>query len=150
MRIPLNAECIASLIWWNQINNLTKGISMGTADIDCYLFTDSSNVGWGAHVEGHTASGIWPISMRDLHINVLELNAVWLGLQSLIQHIQGCNVALMCDTMATVAYLRNQGGTKSLEMCNLALRICKWMEIHSINLIPRHICGTLNVLADSL
>ena len=54
---------------------------------------------------------------KELHINVLELNAIWLGLQAFEDILQDSNVAIMCDNVSAIAYLRNQGGTRSQQMC---------------------------------
>ena len=56
----------------------------------------------------------------QLHINVLELQAIWLGLRAFSQRVENARVALMSDNTSAVAYLRNQGGTKSLAMSDLA------------------------------
>ena len=57
------------------------------------------------------------------------------------------NVAIMCDNVSAIAYLRNQGGTRSQQM---AIDTCEWAEKWSMTLIPRHLPGHLNVLADHL
>ena len=88
-------------------------------DVEYYLYTDISTQGWGAHLQELTASGIWSQDQTQLHINVLELQAMWLGLKAFSQR-----VALMSDNTSAVAYLRNQGGTKSLQMSDLATDIC--------------------------
>ena len=56
----------------------------------------------------------------------------------------------MSDNTSAVAYLRNQGGTKSLAMSNLATDICLWSEKRGMTLVPRYLPGHLNVLADHL
>ena len=89
-------------------------------DVEYYLYTDSSTRGWGAHLQELTASGIWSQDQSQLHINVLELQAIWLGLKAFSQRVENAKVALMSDNMSAVAYLRNQGGTKSLAMSDLA------------------------------
>ena len=47
--------------------------------------------------------------MKELHINVLELNVIWLGLQAFEDTLHDSNVAIMCDNVSAIAYLRNQG-----------------------------------------
>ena len=68
--------------------------------------------GLGAHLQELTASGIWSQDQSQLHINVLELQAIWLGLKAFSQRVEDAKVALMSDNTSAVAYLRNQGGTK--------------------------------------
>ena len=117
---------------------------MGVTQVNYYLYTDSSSMGWGAHLLHHTAS------MKESHINVLELMAIWLGLQAFVDTIRDSNVAIMCDNVSAIAYLRNQGGTLSHQMSDLAFQICMWVELNHVTLIPRHLPGHLNVLADQL
>ena len=92
--------------------------------------------------------------MKHLHINVLELKAIWLGLQAFEDMLQDSNVAIMCDNVSAIAYLRNRGGggggTRSQQMCDMAIDTCEWAKKWSMTLIPRHLLGHLNVLADHL
>ena len=97
------------------LTSLHKGIPLGSPLIEAFLFTDTSAVGWGAHMAERTASGRWSEAMKDLHINVLEFGLV-------------SNVAIMCDNVSAIAYLRNQGGTRSQQMCRMAIDTCEWAE----------------------
>ena len=45
------------------------------------IFTDASKKGWGAHLDEHTARGTWSLPESKLHINHLELKAVFLALK---------------------------------------------------------------------
>ena len=114
------------------------------------MHMDSSIQGWGAHLQELTASGIWSQDQAQLHINVLELQAIWLGLKAFSQRVENAKVALMSDNTSAVAYMRNQGGTKSLLMSDLATDICIWSEKTGMTLVPRHLPRHLNVLADHL
>jgi hypothetical protein len=108
--VLLDPESRESLTWCMSTINVTKGVPLGTMDIDYDLFTDSSTHGWGAHIEDQVASGIWPPALRACHINTLELRAVWLGLQAFNTTLNNSTVAIMSDNMSTIAYLKNQGG----------------------------------------
>ena len=106
--------------------------------------------GLGCPLAGLTASGIRSQDQSQLYINVLELQAIWLGLRAFSQRVENARVALMSDNTSAVAYLRNQGGTKSLAMNDLATVICLWSEKRGMTLVPRYHPGYLNVLADHL
>ena len=134
----------------DQQGQFTKGVPLGNIDVEYYLYSDSSTQGWGAHLQDLTASGIWSQDQSQLHINVLELQAIWLGLRAFSQRVENAKVALMSDNTSAVAYLRNQGGTKSLAMNDLATDICLWAEKRGMTLVPRYLPGHLNVLADHL
>ena len=148
--IPLDLQSRLAILWWTNRENLRRGVPVGTIDVECYLYTDSSTQGWGAHLQDLTASGIWSQDQAQLHINVLELQAIWLGLRAFSQRVENTRVALMSDNTSAVAYLRNQGGTKSLAMNDLATDICLWAEKRGMTLVPRYLPGHLNVLADHL
>ena len=45
------------------------------------IFTDASIEEWGAHLIEHTARGSWSVPESKLHINYLELKAVFLALK---------------------------------------------------------------------
>ena len=148
--IPLDLQSRLAILWWTNRDNLRRGVPVGTIDVECYLYTDSSTQGWGAHLQDLTASGIWSQDQSQLHINVLELQAIWLGLRAFSQRVENTRVALMSDNTSAVAYLRNQGGTKSLAMNDLATDICLWSEKRGMTLVPLYLPGHLNVLADHL
>ena len=148
--IPLDLQSRLAILWWTNRDNLRRGVPVGNIDVECYLYTDSSTQGWGAHLQDLTASGIWSQDQAQLHINVLELQAIWLGLGAFSQRVENTRVALMSDNTSAVAYLRNQGGTKSLAMNDLATDICLWSEKRGMTLVPRYLPGHLNVLAEHL
>ena len=119
-------------------DNFRRGVPIGTIDVECYSLA------------GLTASGIWSQDQPQLYINVLELQALWLGLRAFSQRLENARVTLMSDNTSAVAYLRNQGGTKSLAMNDLATDIGLWSEKRGMTLVPRYLPGYLNVLADHL
>ena len=111
------------------------------------LFTDALSFGWGAQLNDNHANGLWTEEEGWLHINALELKAVYFGLRSLLQ-VEHCHVRVMIDNTTAVAYVNNMGGTKSGQ-CNKEVRsIWDWCESKSIWLSAAHIPGKLNVQAD--
>ena len=107
--IPLDLQSRLAILWWTNRDNLRRAVPVGNIDVECYLYTDSSTQGWGAHLQDLTASGIWSQDQAQLHINVLELQVIWLGLRAFSQRVENTRVALMSDNTSAVAYLRNQG-----------------------------------------
>ena len=55
-----------------------------------------------------------------MHINLLEMKALFLGLQAFREDVIGHHVAAMCDNSTVVAYVNKQGGTVSGALCLLA------------------------------
>ena len=103
--------CREDLLWWSKQVRLREGVSLSLPAPDISFFSDASDVGWGALVGEHHASGLWLPHQKALSINMRELLAVQLGLQAFEHLIVGMSVALFCDNTATVAYLRRSGGT---------------------------------------
>ena len=108
------------------------------------------DVGWGALVGEHHASGLWLPHQKALSINMRELLAVQLGLQAFEHLIMGMSVALFCDNTTTVAYLRRSGGTFSSTLNSTAREVLLWAESRRIRLLPQFIMGSSNVTADAL
>ena len=74
------------------------------------LFTDTSKEGWGAHLNDHTARGTWSLPESKLHINYLELKAVFLA-QKESQDLHKNNIVLIAiDNTTVVAYINKERG----------------------------------------
>ena len=114
------------------------------------ILSDASNEGWGAHLEKNSTQSLWSPQEKGLHINVLELKAVFLALRHFKDQCQGQTVLVLTDNSTVVAYINKQGGTHSAEMCALLWRIMTWCHHFHITLKARHIPGCLNVMADLL
>ena len=85
-----------------------------------------------------------------LHINSLELRAVFLARQHFQNHIYNSCVMVASDNSSVVAYLKKQGGTYSSYLCRLVWELLYRCHHRNIHIQVRHIPGKLNVLADSL
>ena len=73
------------------------------------IFTDTSIEGWGAHLNEHTARGTWSLPGSKLHINYLELKAVFLPLE--FQDLCSNKIVLVAtDNTTVVSYITKEGG----------------------------------------
>ena len=142
--------CREDLLWWSKQVQLREGVSLSLPALDISFFSDASDVGWGALVGEHHASGLWLPHQKALSINMRELLAVQLGLQAFEHLIVGMSVALFCDNTTTVAYLRREGGTFSSTLNSTAREVLLWAESRRIRLLPQFIMGSSNVTADAL
>ena len=142
--------CREDLLWWSSQVQLREGVSLSLPAPDISFFSDASDVGWGALVGEHHASGLWLPHQKALSINMRELLAVQLGLQAFEHLIVGMSVALFCDNTTTVAYLRRSGGTFSSALNSTAREVLLWAESRRIRLLPQFIMGSSNVTADAL
>ncbi|XP_068227864.1 uncharacterized protein [Palaemon carinicauda] len=148
--VSVSSETKEALKWWSDRVNTQKGIPFATAPPEMLLLTDASKEGWGAHLQEETAKGKWSQEEKTLHINVLELLAVQKACMRFVHRLQGNTAAPMYDNATVVAYVKNQGGLKSRELCDLTAEILDWAEKEHIELTARFIPGKKNVLADGL
>ena len=149
-RIPVTVNFLNHLKWWEDLQNLMAGAPIHPHVHNTLVFTDASQKGLGAHLNDVVLSGLWSNKESQLHINVLELNAVLLALKGLQEHLQGQRVLICSDNKTVVSYLNKEGGTHSIEMCSLIWRILAFTNSRRIQIRARHVPGSLNVIADSL
>ena len=114
------------------------------------IFTDASKEGWGAHLDERSARGTWSLPERKLHINHLELKAVFLALKEFQDLCCNNTVMVATDNTTVVAYINKDGGMKLGSLCALLWRILSWCTRKQVTLRARHIPGWLNVIADKL
>ena len=81
--------------------------------------------------------------------NILELEAAFCALKSFGDKITGAHIQLHLGNTTAVAYINNMGGSKSLELNSLAIKMWDW-SIQQDNWISAvHLAGKLNVRADA-
>ncbi len=99
--------------------------------------TDTSNLGWGALCDGKLAFGPWLKKEGYLHINCLEILAVWLGLRTFLPDLRGHHVLIRSDSMMVMSYINRQGGLSSRRLFTLAEHLLWWaqLNLHSLHLI---------------
>ena len=131
-------------------DHLLTGVRFGTPAPDLHLYSDASCSAWGAHLLDQHMSGVWSDQEKLLHINLLEMKALFLGLQAFREEVIGHQVTAMCDNSTVVAYVNKQGGTVSRALCLLTSRLLRWTENFDAHLDARYLPGENNVLADVL
>ena len=116
------------------------------------IFTDASLSGWGAHVEpeGLLFHGLWTEDQSRLHINVLEMKAIFLSLTRAAHRVKNSTVLVSTDNTTVVAYIRHQGGTHSTDLSEEVSNILNLCLAHNIQLLAKHIPGRFNTLADRM
>ena len=89
-----NFDGITSLnvLAWNEVNWWKGCIHKVENDIvipppELFITTDASLLGWGAVYEGKSSGGQWNEEESLLHINALELTAIFFGLKSFVSDI---------------------------------------------------------------
>ena len=72
---PWNQKMIRHWEWWLDPQNVLQGEHLHPKENEKLIFTDASNTGQ------NSTGGIWSLSEKHLHINLLEMKAVLLALQ---------------------------------------------------------------------
>ena len=138
------------LRWWLEESNVLLGQLLHPLKHALQIFTNTSKEGWGAHLDEHTARGQWSLPESKLHINHLELKAVFLALKEFQTLVFNKTVLVATDNTTVVAYINKEGGMKSGSLCALLWRILSWCTRQQVTLRACHIPGWLNVIADKL
>ena len=143
-------EIRLDLEWWLNRDRLELGISLEQVSPRLVLWSDASDVGWGAYLDESVSSGLWAPEEVEFSINVRELLAIERALLWFAPHLIGSSVAIFADNSTVIAYLRNQGGTHSSLLNSIAQRILRLAENLPVVISPQFIMGKHNVLADAL
>ena len=117
-QIGMTTKILQHLKWWLQEDLYRQGIPMKIDPPSHTIFTDASLSGWGAHVEpeGLLFHGVWTEDQSRLHINVLEMKAIFLSLTRAVHKVKNSTVLVSTDNTTVVAYIRHQGGTRSPDL----------------------------------
>ena len=110
-------------------------------DPDIVIYTDSSTLGWGVTDKKNLSGSRWKADEIN-HINVFELKAILLGVQTycIYKHFR-----VMSGIITAIPYENLKGGIKS-EFCN---EIAKKLS-QNIWVSAAHTSGTQNTGADKL
>ena len=84
-RIDLTKNALQEIKWWE--NNIFYAFKLITkVRISKVIYTDVSLEGWGASYGNTPTGGAWLPDEKRLHINVLELKAIFLALKAFIKN----------------------------------------------------------------
>ena len=146
--IPVRPSLRIALWPWTDCQWLSASVPLRTPLPSLTVATDASLVGWGAHMDDQLLSGRWSPLEAKLHISVLEIRAVHRALEGLQDQVWGKSIRVMTDSVSAAAYIRREGGTKSLQLFREARELLMWCHEHRVKVTPHFLPGHLNVLAD--
>ena len=145
--MTISKTACLDLQWW--VDNILTSFKQISRPKPAYVVsTDASMTGWGAFFEGAAAGGQWLPDEAINHINVLELTAVLLGLQTFCGHFTNTHICLQIDNTTAVAYINNMGGSHSLGCNAKAREIWLWCISRHIWVTAVHLPGHMNTEAD--
>lgn len=146
--LKLSVDALEDLRWWlKNIFNTSKPIMSDVYDLE--ITTDASLSGWGAHCNGSQTKGTWTVEEAKLHINELELLALFFGLKSFIK---GAGYHIIChvDNTTAISYINKFGGCRSTYSHSIAKLIWQFCEENGHWLTATYIHTKANKLADQL
>ncbi|KOB72911.1 putative transposon Ty3-I Gag-Pol polyprotein [Operophtera brumata] len=134
--------------WWMQ--NTHIGSKIWVDPVSYHIVTDASGVGWGAYVNGDHIQGSWMPEELRYHANMKELLAIYKVLThgSIIRQCRNRTILIQSDNRTALAYLRKQGGTRSINLLQLTRLIYSQIETYNISLVTSYLPGPLNSIAD--
>ena len=115
--IPIPSSLHPHLQWWLKEDNVITGQPLHPIKHARQIFTDASIEGWGAHLDEHTARGTWSLPGSKLHINYLELKAVFLALKEFQDLCSNKIVLVATDNTTVVSYINKEGGMRPGPLC---------------------------------
>ena len=136
--IPIPRSLHPHLRWSLEEDNVLTGQPLHPIKHALRIFTDASKEGWGAHLNERTARGAWSLPESKLHINYLELKAVFLALKEFQDICAGQIVLVATDNTTVVSYINKEGGMRSGPLCALLWRILTWCTRNQVTQSPTH------------
>ncbi|XP_070573977.1 uncharacterized protein [Ptychodera flava] len=116
--VTLPQECREELQWWCHHLKEFNRRTIICPYPDLIITSDASKRG-GAHSQDMQTGGAWTAQETTIHINILELLAAFLALQT-FKGKQNLTVLMKIDNCTAVAYINKMGGTKSKSLVTLA------------------------------
>ncbi|KAK3097899.1 hypothetical protein FSP39_014269 [Pinctada imbricata] len=150
IKIPVTNHLISHLKWWLNPVNVLRGRNLLQGQTTVTITTDASNLGYGGHMKSQVFQGQWTETQKGWHINLLEMEAVFLVLKHFVKDLKGQNVLIRCDNSTVVQYINKQGGTRSAQLCYKTWDLWNWAIQHNIYIKAAHIAGKANILTDKL
>lgn len=144
----LSQDVYQEIKWWRGATRHTLPIHKKPATH--FLATDASDWGWGAHIDGNLMSGTWATHQRRWHCNKKELYAVIAAIKMNAKMLQKSHVLIQSDNRTLIAYIRKEGGTRSLGLLALTFKLLHLTDKFNITLSAHYLPGRYNLIADRL
>ena len=147
--LKTDPEAAQTLLWWHNFKPQPKSISRPL--IEAGVTTGASKEGYGGHMNNLPFWGRWPAEKaKNTHINILELETVWIAYQRFEESLTGKTVSFQIDNTTAVAYLLKEGGTHYKTLNSLVRKILLKCHENVITVCPEYFRGVANLQADAL
>ena len=156
-KVTLNKEFQADIQWWLDYLPTWNGVSMfhdtqWVANSDLQLWTDASDIGYGAYFEGQWIAEAFTGDLRAVaaqSINYRELFAIVKAAATWGQHLAGKKVLFHCDNMAVVSILQS-GVSRNTDIMKLVRSLFFVCACFDFECQAVWIAGCKNDIADAL
>ena len=135
--------------WWKRnIFNTFKSIRY--PKITKTIYTDASLVGWGASYNNKSTGGAWLPDEKQLHINILELKAIFFALRTFCKEEKFGNehIKILSDNTTAISCINKMGTSHSLGCHYQTVQIWELAYLRNIHLTAAFIPGIQNTVAD--
>ena len=103
--LRVTPELAAQLEWWNTPHHLFISRPFAPLQFTMQITTDASPTGWGAHCNGLHIHAVWSPSEKHLHINNLELLAIFKVLHAFEPLVMGTAIQITTDNTTALVYI---------------------------------------------
>ena len=151
--ITLNSEARADIQWWIDFFPSWNGVAFiqpeAVTSISLKLFSDASDLGFGALFGNLWFSSPWPSSFVDLHINVKELFAIVAAVLTWGEHLKDRQILFYTDNLP-ITHVWRSGTSSNPVIMKLVRHLFLFCARLNINVLMLHIPGHSNNAADAL
>ena len=149
-KIILTKEAKFQIGWWADNIRSKNGKKIRPDPISEWVQTDASLLGWGSFWvgKGISSGGKWSLQQKDMHINFLELLAIFCTLRCWFSECQSIHIAIQSDNTCAIACVNNQGSITSVQLDKLASEIWDWCLARNIFISAYYLPGSQNIEAD--
>lgn len=145
----ISEESKSEINWWIKTLKDYNGKIIRPSAPQIYIESDASLIGWGAILKDgnftqNSTQGRWDARKSLLHINKLELRAIYFSLLALCKFYNiNCHICVKSDSATAVAYINRIGGTV-LSLLEETKNIWNWCFCKNIFISAVHIPGKNN------
>ena len=150
-KMVLSTEAKFQISWWADNIRSKNGKKIRPDPISEWIQTDASLLGWGSFWVGKSISsgGKWSVEQNGLHINYLELLAIFNTLKVWFSDSQNIHIAIQSDNTCAIACVNNQGSITSVDLDTLSLQIWNWCLCRNIYISAYFLPGSQNIEVDA-
>jgi len=135
------------LEWW--LSKLpTTFMTIRQDFYELVIFSDASDLGWGAACNDMSTGGGWTEAEMAQHINYKELLAAYYALLCFASKLRNRSVLLRIDNMTAMHYINRMGSIKYPHLFEVTEKIWHFCEERNLHINASYIASKDNIVAD--